>query len=69
MAPLTFNLVPSGIAFKLFLKAVFRIRVATTNEPLSLGLLAKENVRALPSASVSGGLVKMKSAFCPALKV
>src|SRR2546427_11824339 len=45
------------------------MRVATVIVPFSLGLEQKENVRAFPSASVSDGLSRIKSAFCPGLKV
>src|SRR2546425_5444159 len=69
IAWLTFTCVPSGSTFRHFLNAVGRMRVATVIVPFSLGLVQKENVRAFPSASVSDGLSRIKSAFCPGLKV
>src|SRR5262245_35472515 len=50
------------------LKAVSRMRVATMSLSSS-GALAIENVRTLPSASVSGGSMSVRMRYCPALKV
>src|ERR1017187_224379 len=50
------------------LKAVSRMRVMKTNL-YAKGALAMENVRVFPSASVSGGAVRVTSANWPALKL
>ena len=60
---LTLSSVPSGRIFRLFLNALFRIRMATINEVGVFGELATENVLTLPDASVSGGSSKVKAAF------
>src|ERR1039458_6996961 len=64
--PSIFTVVPSGIVFNTRLNAVSRIRVATIRVS-SLGPLAIEKLRTLPSESVSGGASKVMSRYWPAL--
>jgi hypothetical protein len=52
--------VPSGTALKTHLKAVSRMRVATIRSG-SWGALASEKVRVLPSGSVCGGSMSIRS--------
>src|SRR5665213_3603798 len=64
--PSIFTAVPGGIVFNTRLNAVSRIRVATIRVS-SLGPLAIEKLRTLPSESVSGGSSKVMSRYWPAL--
>src|ERR1035437_4401418 len=63
-----FTAAVNGIFFRQRLKAVLRIRVVSTNSSAKGGL-AMENLRVFPSASVSGGSVRVTSADWPALKL
>src|ERR1017187_2441120 len=64
--PSIFTAAPSGIVLNTCLNAVSRIRVATIRVS-SLGPLAIEKLRTLPSESVSGGSSKVMSRYWPAL--
>lgn len=69
MGGLTLSFAPSGIIFRLFLNALFRIRMATISELEAFGELAMESALMLPAPSFAGGSSSVKAAFCPALKV
>jgi hypothetical protein len=60
--------VASGTFLSERLKAVSRILVVKSDS-FSNGGLAMEKVRVFPSASVSGGSMRVTSANCPAVKL
>src|SRR6185312_16315742 len=68
IGPSSFIFVPGFMLRRLRLNAVSRRRVANMSS-LSHGALAIENVRVLPSESVSGGSTSVRSAVWPALKL
>src|SRR5258708_7648018 len=58
----------AAVASRTGLNAVSRVGVATTSAP-SCGALTIEKVRALPSASVSGGSIRDTFIDCPAVNL